>query len=190
MKRARRKPRSLFAFAQICTRTTTEEVTGNFHTALAFGGPMNRFVHDVARAALATTMLIAAACGGRQTMASRSATAYAEAQKKGEVAVAQEHAHHSVTTTEPEMSGMDHSTTNHADHSAMTHADHAQMRHADHAQTQHGVSAPPASLTLGVPRANSEIARVTPSTTLQPDAFDAPAAAAIAEASKTHEHHQ
>jgi len=109
------------------------------------------------------------------------------------------------------MTGMDHSTMDHADHSTMTHgehsamahanhaqmqpADHAQMQHADHARMQHGASAPPAGVPLDVPRSNAEIARVTPAATLQADAFDAPAATAVSEAGKAqgqtaHEHHQ
>ena len=103
--------------------------------------------------------LLAIACGGKQTMASKSAAAYDEAQKKGTPIAAGEHGGHSVPhaaeddaagdAAAPERdhgatAGMDHSKMDHAkmdhsqmDHSKMTAAEHAQMAGMDHSKMDH-----------------------------------------------------
>ncbi len=151
-------------------------------------------------------------------MASRSAAAYAEAQKKGiAVTAGAEHGNHVADAASPE----DHSTMEHMDHSTMTGMDHSKMSAADHAGhsqmaatdhgtmpgmqhgssapmehrsmpgMQHGSSAASATVVMEAPRSNAEISRIEPAATLRADEFDAPAASAQAEAAKaTGKHHQ
>jgi uncharacterized protein involved in copper resistance len=176
---------------------------------------MNRFL-------LIAFMAIAAACGGRQSMASKSAAAYRDAVARGVNVGAGEHTHdehgkagHEMAamdhasmpgmdhmqmnhkSTMPEMnhaqmqhgtmSGMDHSKMQHGamasmDHGQMQHGsmggmDHSQMQHGtmsamDHSQMQHG--APAASVVLSAPVTSSDIAKLSPSSTLRPDEFDGP----------------
>lgn len=88
------------------------------------------------------------ACGGRQTMASKSAAAYAEAQKKGlKVAPGDEHGGHAAESgaaeaPHSEMAGMDHSKMSGMDHSNMPGMDHSTMDHSkmpgmDHSKMDH-----------------------------------------------------
>ena len=122
--------------------------------------------------ALMSAALLLAACGGKQTMASKSAAAYREAQAKGvPVTGGHEHGHEmeapaTSTAAEMEHAAMDHSTM---DHAAMNHSAHAAMQH---------------DMTPGAPASNAERAPTTPQAILQPDAFDEPAASAVAEARK------
>lgn len=87
------------------------------------------------------------ACGGRQTMASRSAAAYDEATKKGIPAASGEHGGHiaeaatqaqdgtsASAADQTAMSGMDHTTKTGMDHDAMKRMDHPQTRTQDHGQ--------------------------------------------------------
>src|SRR5436190_9030043 len=79
------------------------------------------------------------ACGGKQTMASKSAAAYDEARKKDLPVSAGEHGGHeagagseaATTSTQPSnqeaMPAMDHSTMAGMDHSSMAGMDHSQM---------------------------------------------------------------
>ena len=82
------------------------------------------------------------ACGGRQTMASKSAAAYAEAQKKGQkIAAGGEHGGHAVESGAAEapaahadMAGMDHSKMSGIDHSKMPGMDHSKTPGVDHSK--------------------------------------------------------
>jgi uncharacterized protein involved in copper resistance len=178
-------------------------------------------------AVLTATALLLSACGGKETMASRSAAAFREAQAKGvPVTGGDEHGGHtaapSAAATADGMAGMDHSTMPGMDHSTMKGMDHSTMKGMDHStmpamdhstmpgmdhsamsgtdhstktgmdhstmpgmnhtQMQPAAGAP--SVVLGAPKSSAEIARTEPAATLQADAFDAPAAAAVAESQK------
>jgi len=159
---------------------------------------------------LVALTLFVLACGRDQTMASKSAAAYREAQAKGTpVSGGHEHGGHQATATTGTGEAMDHSAhgtaagaMDHSAHGAMSgaatdqHAQHGQpssaMEHAGHGTMQQsGASAPRVVLTA--PTTNAEIARTQPAATLQPDDFDAPAPIAVAEAQKAaggggHEH--
>lgn len=83
--------------------------------------------------------IIATGCGGKQTMASKSAAAFDEAKRKGIPIAAGEHGGHSTgqpaaatDTTHAEMPGMDHGAMPGMDHSQMTTTDHAPMSGMDH----------------------------------------------------------
>jgi uncharacterized protein involved in copper resistance len=101
----------------------------------------------------AASVMTLAACGEKQTMASKSAAAYREAQTKA-VPVAGGHDHGQHTAKSPmdhptmdhsTMTGMDHSTMDHStttmDHSKMGHStvDHSTMDHSkmDHSKPDH-----------------------------------------------------
>jgi uncharacterized protein involved in copper resistance len=109
------------------------------------------------------------------------------------------------------MAGMDHSQMQHGSmqgmskmpgmqHGSVTGMDHSQMQHGsmagmDHSQMQQG-SMPgmsnmagmqhgsATSAVIAAPASNSGIAKLSPSSTLQQDAFDQPAPVAVQEASK------
>ena len=100
-------------------------------------------MHDRAmKRAIALTALVVgfsvAACGGRQSVASKSAAAYADAQKKGvpEQTTSQvEHAEHAEMAGMP---GMEHATmTGGGDHS-MAGMQHGAMQHESMPGMQHG----------------------------------------------------
>jgi len=142
--------------------------------------------------ALLAAIPILLGCGGRETMASKSAAAFDEAKRKDvPVAVAQPPVEHEQHASMPPMdhsamAGMDHSKMSHAqmDHSSMDHAqmDHAQMDHSkmNHAQMDHSsmshatMPAPPPPIVIPPPTTNSAITRMQPAATLKPDEFDAP----------------
>lgn len=204
-------------------------------------------------------LLFVAACGGRETVASKSAQAFREAQQKGTPATASSvdagtsSADHSTMSgmdsnagvaapsamtvmdhskmnmsNPPTMAGMNHSTnpgmqggtpsgssmtgmdhsrmagnsarTPTVDHSTMTDMDHsnmpgkkpaatpqgqpmAGMDHSSMPGMQHGATGD-AKVVAAAPSTNTEIQHVQPASTLQPDAFDAPAAISVAEASR------
>lgn len=97
--------------------------------------------HDIRTLACAALLgAIAVACGGNQTMASKSAAAYDDAKKKGIPIEADEHGGHAaepagaatVTTETAAMSGMDHSAMPGMDHTAMPGMDHSAMSGMDH----------------------------------------------------------
>jgi hypothetical protein len=140
--------------------------------------------------------MAAGACGGNQTTASKSAAAYDEATKKG-VPIESEHGGHSAeppaaaaaTPAAAAMPAMDHSAMPGMDASQMPGLQHspaatgahgmAGMDHAAMPGMQHG---PPAA--IEAPASNTSLSETQPAVTLRPDAFDAPAASAIAEAAK------
>src|SRR5687768_11642636 len=84
---------------------------------------------------------LVAACGGKETMASKSADAYREAVAKGTpVGGGDGHAHHAPATT-TSSPAVDHSTMDHSAHGATAPDSHAGMDHsaqgaatADHSQ--------------------------------------------------------
>jgi len=98
------------------------------------------------------TALLAAialvACGGKQTMASKSAAAYDEAKKKGNTIDAGEHGGHSAETAEQSRSAPA-GTTKHGagegmDHGAMPGMDHSKMpamQHGSSAAAMHDMAA-------------------------------------------------
>jgi len=221
---------------------------------------MNRISRTFACGALIALAAVFAACGGKQSIASKSAAAYVEAQKQGIPVSAGEHGGHAADHAGVErmdhatMTGMDHSRmtgTQHGsmagmdhmkmraghtgmagmDHGAMQSAEHAGMSSVDHAEmpgmqhgatsgagghamtgmehgampgmqhgttsmagTQHGAMSGMAGMRHGTnaqvnvvtdaPRTNNAIANVQPGATLRSDDFDAPAPAAVAEATK------
>lgn len=145
------------------------------------------------------TLLAAAflfACGGRQTMASKSAAAYDEARKKGlkvgadDAPAPVDHSTMDHSTMDHaqmpavDHSKMDHSTPDHqkVDHSTMDHStmDHSKMDHSTPPSPEHSHTAemthdePPPAVPLAPPLTSAEIARVRPADTLKPDEFDAP----------------
>jgi hypothetical protein len=92
-------------------------------------------------------VLLLAACGGRETTASKSAAAYREAQAKG-VAVTGGHEHggHDAAPAVDHSAhaGMDHSThaaMDHGAHEAMDHSAHAAMDHSAHKAMDHSTHA-------------------------------------------------
>lgn len=107
------------------------------------------------------SLLLVLACGRNETMASKSAAAYREAQAKGiPVTGGHEHGGHeaegaddaSATTgmdhstmtgmDHSTMTAMDHSTMGGMDHSKMTAADHSNMAGMDHSTMQHSGAQP------------------------------------------------
>jgi uncharacterized protein involved in copper resistance len=81
------------------------------------------------------------ACGGKETMASKSAVAYRQAQANGTpVTGGHEHGGHAAASTADTpatigMSDMDHATMTGMDHSTMTGTDHSTMAGMDHSKT-------------------------------------------------------
>jgi hypothetical protein len=164
-------------------------------------------------ALLAAIVMIA--CGGKQTLASKSAAAYDEAKKKGIPIAFGEHGGHSAEAgaeaTAPEhaaMPNMDHSSMAGMDHMKMPGMKHdspaavahdmAGMHHSTQSHDMAGMShdAMPGMTHGSMPA--SAIVIAPPPTTLGPDEFDAPAPTSIEEAAKassppnappTHHHH-
>jgi hypothetical protein len=134
---------------------------------------MNYTRRALGSAALVAVLLITA-CGGRDSVASRSAAAYDDAKKKGVViGGGHEHGGHaaSETATHDESGqtpGMDHSTMQSGQMPGMDHSQH--------------VAAPQTA--LPAPSTTAAVARLDPDATLSTDAFDAPAAISVAEAVK------
>ena len=95
-------------------------------------------------AALAAAVVFTiAGCGGKQTMASKSAAAYDEARKKGIPVSAGEHGGHTAESppAESAANSFAQGTMPGMDHNAMPGMDHSQMRGMNHAQMpgmQHG----------------------------------------------------
>jgi hypothetical protein len=96
---------------------------------------MKHHIRTLACSAALLAALGVIACGGKQTMASKSAAAYDEAKKKGIPIESGEHGGHSAepagaATTSSEtaaMPGMDHGAMPGMDHSAMTGMGHSKM---------------------------------------------------------------
>jgi uncharacterized protein involved in copper resistance len=115
---------------------------------------MKHYKRTLACGAALLAAIVMIACGGKQTMASKSAAAYDEAKKKGIPIASGEHGGHSnnaeaeqtagTSTTAGEhaaMPGMDHGAMAGADHSKMSGMDHSAMAGMDHAKMpgmQHG----------------------------------------------------
>jgi uncharacterized protein involved in copper resistance len=88
-------------------------------------------------------LILLAACGGKETMASKSAAAYRQAKANGTpVSGGHEHGGHAVEgtvdhSTMTDTSGMDHSTMTGMDHSQMGSMDHSKMDHSKMTGTDH-----------------------------------------------------
>ena len=124
---------------------------------------MNRFVH------LLVMTLVVYGCGGKETIASKSAAAFREAQKQGRPLGPAEHGHGAITPSDSS-EAVDHAAMGHTDTAPTDHAsmgqgtapqmDHASMGHAaptagtmrgmDHSRMGH---ATPATQTSGSPHA-------------------------------------
>src|SRR2546430_169408 len=98
---------------------------------------MNRISRTFACGALIAVAAVFAACRGKPSMASRSAAAYAEAQKKGIPVTAGEHGGHAAEEATPSasdhsgMEGMNHATMTGMDHSTMSGMDHSKMARSE-----------------------------------------------------------
>jgi uncharacterized protein involved in copper resistance len=98
---------------------------------------MKHHIRTLACGAALLAALAMLACGGKQTMASKSAAAYDEAKKKGIPIASGEHGGHwAESGAEPPASAaatrIDHATTPGMDHGAMTGMDHSKMSGMDH----------------------------------------------------------
>ena len=94
---------------------------------------------NIMRAMLLATALVAAACGGEKSVASKSAAAWREAQAKGiPVAGGHEHGGHAATSTTAAADHSAHGTTSDAG-AAMDHSAHGAAAGA-HAGMDHGAS--------------------------------------------------
>jgi hypothetical protein len=99
---------------------------------------------------------------------------------------------HAQHRQEPTNAHAQHNTSQHAQHNethtpaADAHAQHAATtpRDAHAAHAAHGATTSTAPAIAVAPRSSSELQRVQPAATLRPDAFDAPAPAAVSEARK------
>ena len=109
---------------------------------------MKHHVRTFACGAALLAVMAFVACGGRETMASKSAAAYDEAKKKGVPIASGEHGEHTAespaqataTDTDPAaMAGMDHSQMSAAEQSQMSGMDHSKMP-----GMQHGTPGTPA----------------------------------------------
>lgn len=89
-------------------------------------------MHNVLAMTLAVGLVLVASCGGKQTVASKSAEAFREAQKKGIAVGGEAHGGHAAGEEHATMTGMDHSTMTGTDHSTMTGMDHSKMAGMDH----------------------------------------------------------
>jgi hypothetical protein len=107
---------------------------------------MKHHIRTLACGAALLAAIGVVACGGKQTMASKSAAAYDEAKKKGIPIEAGEHGGHSAepagaatTSTETAaMPGMDHGAMPGMDHSAMAGMDHSKMPGMQHGSAAAG----------------------------------------------------
>ncbi len=72
-------------------------------------------------------LVFVTACGGKETVASKSAKAFREAQAKGVAVGGEAHGGHAAGEEHSTMTGMDHSTMTGMDHSTMTGMDHSTM---------------------------------------------------------------
>lgn len=86
-------------------------------------------------AAVAAATLLLAACGGKQSMASKSAAAYREVQAKGTSVGESSHGGHAATSDGSLTSSTDHTGMSETDHSAAPAMDHSTMAGMRHAQT-------------------------------------------------------
>lgn len=83
-----------------------------------------------------TALALLISCGGKQSVASKSAAALQEAQKKGLPISGESHGGHMATVAEEgdQAGAVDHSTMPGMDHSQMAGMDHSQMKGVDHSQ--------------------------------------------------------
>src|SRR5437870_5182912 len=106
---------------------------------------MKHHVRTLTRVVALLAAILVLGCGGKQTMASKSAAAFDEAKKTGipiaagerrghSAEAGTEHAGVATETGHATMTGMNHATMTAMDHGAMPGMDQSQMPHADHAQ--------------------------------------------------------
>ncbi len=88
---------------------------------------MKHRMHNVLAVTFAAGLALVASCGGKQTVASKSAEAFREAQKKGIAAGGGAHGGHTAGEDQATMTGMDHSTMTGMDQSTMAGMDHSRM---------------------------------------------------------------
>ena len=91
-------------------------------------------MHNVLAMTLAVGLSLVASCGGKQTVASKSAEAFREAQKKGIAVGGEAHGGHAAGEEHATMTGMDQSTMTAMDHATMTGTDHSTMTGMDHSK--------------------------------------------------------
>src|SRR6266566_3924508 len=84
---------------------------------------------------LILSLLLISACGGKNSMASKSATAYREAVAKGIPVSEGGHGGHQAAADHSQMPGMDQSTMTGMEHSKMPGMDHSKMAEMDHSKT-------------------------------------------------------
>jgi uncharacterized protein involved in copper resistance len=111
---------------------------------------MKHHIRTLACGAALLAAIVMIACGGKQTMASKSAAAYDEARKKGLPVSTGEHGGHeahpgaerATTSAHEATPGMDHSAMAGMDHSQMTATNHAAMPgiHHDGGNRQHDMA--------------------------------------------------
>jgi len=83
---------------------------------------------------LILSLLLISACGGKNSMASKSATAYREAVAKGIPVSEGGHGGHQAAADHSQMPGMDQSTMTGMEHSKMTGMNHSKMAGMDHSK--------------------------------------------------------
>ncbi len=178
---------------------------------------MKTILHDVSRhpvrftAFASLSLLLAVGCGGKQSVASKSAAAYQEALKKGVPIGEGSHGGH-VASEKGGMAGMDHSKMKQGggmdgmagmDHSKMKQGsgmsgmsgmegmDHSKMKQGgsmagmDHSKMQGGMTmGDPATAAIVADKSASPTAG-KPAAILSPDPLDAPAATAVEDAQRS-----
>lgn len=169
---------------------------------------MKTILHDVSRhpvrftAFASLSVLLAVGCGGKQSVASKSAAAYQEALEKG-LAVGEGvhggHAapekggmagmDHSKIQQGGSMSGMDHSKTKQGSMAGMDHSKMQQggaMSGMDHSKLQEGGMPMGDAATAAIVADNSAAPTAgKPAAILSPDPLDAPATTAVEDAQRS-----
>ncbi len=164
---------------------------------------MKTILHDVSRhpvrftAFASLSLLLAVGCGGKQSVASKSAAAYQEALKKGVPIGEGSHGGH-VASEKGGMAGMDHSKMKQGGGmDGMAGMDHSKMKQGsgmsgmsgmegmDHSKMQGGMTmGDPATAAIVADKSASPTAG-KPAAILSPDPLDAPAATAVEDAQRS-----
>ena len=112
---------------------------------------MSNFTRQAAGLIVLVVALILAACGGKQSVASKSAAAYREAVAKGIPVESGGHGGHQAetSTAHDEMAGMDHSQMQQGSTSKMAGMEYGSMAGMDHAKMQHGSTSSMAGMEHG-----------------------------------------
>ena len=164
---------------------------------------MKTILHDVSRhpvrftAFASLSLLLAVGCGGKQSVASKSAAAYQEALKKGVPIGEGSHGGH-VASEKSGMAGMDHSKMKQGGGmDGMAGMDHSKMKQGsgmsgmsgmegrDHSKMQGGMTmGDPATAAIVADKSAAPTAG-KPAAILSPDPLDAPAATAVEDAQRS-----